>query len=254
MGTAEGRGVVYREPICSTPSPGSASSILNEPASDPLRRSHPPSCPRRARIRTPRQLGVGLALRRRVVPVLVALAVCLIGSPGAAAEQIDHAKLREVQAAFVLNFMKFAKWPDEQRGDTLEVLVIGDPALADAITATTRRHRVRGHTIHVAAMPWLPQDASASAASAWLDAVAEHEVVLAVKAGDVQVAEVARGLADRKAAAMLIADRPEALRAGVMLAFGVRDGRVVFHASRSVVHASPLRLRAQLLRLAELHD
>ena len=186
----------------------------------------------------------------------MALLLWLPAGPGSTAvvEQIDRAKLRGVQAGFVLNFMKFAKWPDERRGGTLNVLVVGDTPLADTIAQTTRRHRVRGHTITVASMAWPPQDASTEARDAWLDAVSGHEVVLAANSTDTDIKRLAEGLRTRDAATMLIADRPDAMRAGVMLAFGVRDGRVVFHASRGAVRDSPLRLRAQRLRLAELHD
>jgi len=52
---------------------------------------------------------------------------------------------------------------------------------------------------------------------------------------------------------LLIADTPTGVLAGCHLAFGVEDERVVFHANLDAIEASPITLRAGLLKLARIH-
>jgi hypothetical protein len=61
------------------------------------------------------------------------------------------ATLTAVKAAFLYNFANFADWPADSLspGQTLSLCVIGDDAVADALTQTIKGHSVKGHALTV---------------------------------------------------------------------------------------------------------
>jgi hypothetical protein len=59
--------------------------------------------------------------------------------------------LSAVKAAFLYNFATFAEWPTDSLspGQRLSLCVVGDSAVADALTETIRGRTVRGHELVV---------------------------------------------------------------------------------------------------------
>ena len=59
--------------------------------------------------------------------------------------------LTAVKAAFLYNFATFAEWPADSLspGQSLALCVVGDDAVADALTETIKGRTVRGHELTV---------------------------------------------------------------------------------------------------------
>jgi hypothetical protein len=59
----------------------------------------------------------------------------------------------QVKAAFVLNFLKFVTWPAEGADATVDLVVIGDDALARVLEQAAARQQIGGRPIVVRAAP-----------------------------------------------------------------------------------------------------
>jgi len=77
----------------------------------------------------------------------VAAAVFLLAAVAAA----QAPTLTAVKAAFLYNFATFAEWPADSltAEQTLSLCVIGDDAVADALTQTVNGRAIKGHTVMV---------------------------------------------------------------------------------------------------------
>ena len=61
------------------------------------------------------------------------------------------AAVSKVKAAFLYNFAKFAEWPAESLppGQQLQLCVVGDDAVADALEETIKGRAIEGHELSV---------------------------------------------------------------------------------------------------------
>ena len=92
------------------------------------------------------------ALRRTVVEsgrfcsIVVAI-LSLIAAPAAG----QTAAASKVKAAFLYNFAKFAEWPADTLppGERLQLCVVGDDAVADALEQTIKGRAIEGHELSV---------------------------------------------------------------------------------------------------------
>lgn len=190
-----------------------------------------------------------MTTRRRFI--LILLGAALVVASGNASAQIDRAKVSRLHAAFVLNFMKFTQWPETPERP-LRVLVIGSPAVDEALRKAVDGRTVHDQPVRVDARPALPaDDASDGDWARFARDVAGYDAVYAPAARHDALARLTRAVALEPV--LLIADTPGGVRVGCHLAFGLEDDRVVFHANLTAIEASPLSLRAALLKLARIH-
>jgi hypothetical protein len=77
-----------------------------------------------------------------------ALAALLLADAPVGAQEVTAPALR---AAFLFNFPKFSQWPPDAlaRGQPLAMCVVGDVAVADALTQTIKGHSIEGHELTV---------------------------------------------------------------------------------------------------------
>jgi len=61
------------------------------------------------------------------------------------------AAISKVKAAFLYNFAKFAEWPADSLppGERLQLCVVGDDAVADALEETIKGRAIEGHELSV---------------------------------------------------------------------------------------------------------
>ena len=187
---------------------------------------------------------------RRLIPIL-ALLVCLL-LPGAT--KVDVSRLYKLQSAFLLNFLRFAEWPADalEDGDPLEVAIVSADPLASAFAETADGRAIGGRPIAVHPFDWPRTEVGSDTFRLFARALSGHEMVV-LESSDRHRVEALSMLLSRRPV-LLVSDRPEGIDAGTHLAFELRDGRVVFHASRPAIEMSRVGISAQLLRLAEVHD
>lgn len=92
--------------------------------------------------------GLGSARRpRRLLTALVSI-VCAVGVRPAVVQTITPPELK---AAFIYNFATFVDWPPDvmPRDWAMAICVVGDDAVAEALTATARGHAIGSHEIAV---------------------------------------------------------------------------------------------------------
>lgn len=112
---------------------------------------------------------------------------------------------------------------------------------------------IQSRTVAVPALAW-PEDTDVESQD-FVDfrgQVARHHVVL-FHGFTPETMSALTGLIEQYPL-LMIADQPEAIGYGSMFAFGIDRGKVVFHASRSVLESAQVTVRFQLLRLADVHD
>jgi len=183
--------------------------------------------------------------------ILTLLTAALLAAGVGASAQIDRAKLARLHAAFVLNFMKFTQWP-EPPDRPLRVLVIGSPAVGAALKQAVDGRTVYDQPVRVDTRSTLPaDDALDDDWDRYARDVAGYDAVYVPAARPPALAQLTRAVALKPV--LLIADTPAGIDVGCHLAFGLEDDRVVFHANLTALEASPLGLRAGLLRLARIH-
>jgi hypothetical protein len=145
-----------------------------------------------------------------------------------------------VKAAFVLNFLKFVKWPDPQPPETepLTIAVIGDADFAAALAQAAAGQTVAGRAVGVRAIRTL-READPRLQLLFIGA-AERD----------RVATLLRQVEGRPV--LTVGDTAGYGSAGVVLNFYVSDRRVRFEANTTAAARAGLQLSSHLLRIARI--
>jgi hypothetical protein len=156
----------------------------------------------------------------------------------------------EVQAAYIVNFVRYARWPSLPASAPVAVAVVGGAEMAAPLRALARRiGSVDGHPLVVRV---LPLNSTAPARSAAVTAVR-------AEMGDAQVLFVAPSHRSWNTAAIAAAaGRPvltvgtgsDFAAAGGMFSLFNDDGRVRFSANADAVRASGVDVSARVMLLA----
>ena len=203
---------------------------------------------------------------RRATLGLVAL-LCAGTSGGAsvvagppAPERRDHdaaaAEAARRRADLLLRLVRFTRWPQvaDDAGDrNIAIAVIEDDHFADALARVCNDVVLDKRAVEVDSLAWpVDKPTEGDAFRSFARVVGTYEVVL-VPARHAEQVEALAMLVSRRPC-LLIADSPDGIGLGAALALDVDGGGMDLHASRSALDVNPLRVDAQLLRLAELHD
>lgn len=220
-------------------------------------RSNPPATGR-SRRRKP-------ATRRLAWPIVLAAALgCalagarpapLLGMADARA-QVRQPSEEEIEAAFLLNFLRYTDWPAQsfETGDSPYVLcVVGSESVAGRVRAVAAAAgRVNGRPVEVR---WIPNARGTRAAP--FDSAQDREnqqllrrshlVFFHASAGNVP----AQAMSDLWGQPVLtVSDVPDFTRAGGMLGLVRRAGRIAFEANPEAIRNARLMLSAKVLKLA----
>lgn len=173
-------------------------------------------------------------------PSLLAGLLCALAGAGSPSALAQAAAKHELQAAFVYNFTKFVEWPPEAYApgdpyfriclvgrdpfrDVLDELVAGEAVQGRPIEVT--RHR-RAHQARPCQILVLPEG----------EAPEDLAAVPGVEEGFV----------------LTVGESAEFLRAGGMVRFRVRAGRIRLEVSETARERSRLRISSKLLQLCDL--
>jgi hypothetical protein len=180
--------------------------------------------------------------------LLLWLAMCSpLLAPDAHAEPLDEAS---VHAAYVINFVRYSRWPRLAPDAHLVVATLGPPESADALRVlASRADPVEGHVVKVRAL-------SLNHAPPKHD---EAVATIRAHAADAQLVYVApshRGW--NQAVIEALAGRPvltvgmgsEFVAGGGMFGLVRREGRVVFTANSQAIMRNPVDVSARVLMLA----
>lgn len=191
---------------------------------------------------------------RRALRAALALAALLSSAraadsrPSLPAEPSDD-RAAAIKAAFVLNFARYASWPDDRfaRPDSpIVARVLGDPRVADALAELAERAgEVSGRRLVVA------RDTNGRVGS-WRDQFAGLETAHLVYIGRETPAEDVAALVEELAGAgvLTVGDVDGFAREGGMLGLVVEDNRIQFDANVAALTESRVGMSARVLKLA----
>ena len=200
------------------------------------------------------RLGAAAAWPARFLLLLAAPALTLAaaGQPPAAGAA-EAARVEEVKAAFVVNFLRYTEWPAtsfETTDSPFVVIVVGDDAVAEALEEIAERSApIAGRPVSVERRP-LPGRGSWRYARLLEELRRSHLLYLGEEVAEGIAAEL---IEDLDAASVLtVGDRPGFAEAGGMIGLRRSGDRVVFDANPEAIRKTRLLVSARVLRLARI--
>ncbi|MGH8030255.1 MAG: YfiR family protein [Arenimonas sp.] len=160
----------------------------------------------------------------------------------------------QVEAAFLVNFLRYTDWPPERvapADEPLVITVIGDDAMAATLARLTRVvPPVRGHRIEVQRLEF-PDGADATVRTALSERLRRSHLVF-VRETRQPLDAVLGDLSGQPV--LTVSDRPGFAADGGMLGLRRRDGRIVFEANPGAIRNARLVVSAKVLKLARIVD
>jgi hypothetical protein len=170
---------------------------------------------------------------------VAALMVLWIGSAATVLAQAQRPLDSEVQAAYLLNFIRFVRWPGDGRSerpaDPWAICVLGRDPLGSVLDATIGGESIDGRTV-VARRIARPEDAAGC------------HVLFVEAAEQASLANLLQRL--RRAPLLTVGDAPRFLENGGMIRFVTVDSRIRFEINLAAVERADLTLSSDLLRVA----
>lgn len=199
--------------------------------------------------------------------ILAAMILPLAGglALGAADGRRDsRAGLDNVKAAFLLNFIRYTKWPVssfEEADSPFRVGVLSAPPLARTLTRTLTRRSVRGRSIRIQefALPAPDDDDADTATTAMYAQINRCHVVYLGEPVREQAAQVISRLNSGRT--VIVGgvgnsaedeDVPLFAHSGAMLSFGLDDNKLIFYANLQALRHSTVKVSSQVLKLARI--
>lgn len=189
-------------------------------------------------------------LRGVVAFAAMALGLCLPGA-GAAQEQARQLEL-QVQAAFLVNFLRYTQWPPDRAGnpgDPLVITVVGDPEASDVLRRLTDVvPPIDGRRVEVQRVEF-PLGADATVRAGISERLRRSHLVFVQGLDD----EAGAILVDLSGQPVLtVSDRPGFARGGGMIELQRRGGRIAFNANPDAIRNARLVMSAKVLKLARI--
>jgi len=168
-------------------------------------------------------------------------------------EDVNADKVAVVKSAFVVNFLRFTRWPEHRFDDDdspIRIGVIGDDPLGLRLDAAVRGKNLNGRRITVHRMQF-PDDGDDQPEH--LDALERDlrsmHLVYICSGLRMQSPQIVRMVAG--GSVLTIGDKRAIAAAGAMLALDILDGRVAIYANMRSITKSDLKISSKLLRLAK---
>jgi hypothetical protein len=172
----------------------------------------------------------------------------------AAAQESSSSVEAQVEAAMLVNFLRYTDWPPERAAPTdapYVITVLGDEAMAATLARLTRlAPPVRGRRIEVQRLEF-PAGADATVRAAISERLRRSHVVFVHDTTEPLEAI----LGDLSGQPVLtVSDRPEFAERGGMLGLRREGGRIGFEANPGAIRNARLVVSAKVLKLARIDD
>jgi YfiR/HmsC-like len=182
----------------------------------------------------------------------LALACGLAFGPAAPAQESARALEAQVQAAFLVNFLRYTQWPPDRSGNPADpyiITVVGDAQAAETLRRLTDVvPPIDGRRIEVQRVEF-PPGADATVRANISERIRHSHLVFVPDTG--QPAEAILG--DLSGQPVLtVSDRPTFALEGGMLGLQRRGGRIVFDANPEAIRNARLVVSAKVLKLARI--
>lgn len=184
-------------------------------------------------------------LVRCMLALLLYLWVTPMAVPADGAHQETVAKIK---AAYLLNFLRFADWPDnafDTVSSPLNVCVLGQDTLGNILDVTMREQEVSGRTIAVRRI-------DAADKSAWQEDLHDCHLAFITRSEASRSEHIVAEL--RGSDTLTVGETASFALTGTMLALNFEDDRIIFYANPGAIRAANVRLSSKILQLARIID
>jgi uncharacterized protein DUF4154 len=165
--------------------------------------------------------------------VWIALAFWIIPQPKASAQPAVNESA--VKAAYLLNFGKFLRFPENAKRGSFDICIVGPDPFGRSLDEITANEFIDGRPVHVLRLARV--DAARQCSIAYIasqDAHFSAESIAALGAADV----------------LTVSDGPDFIQHGGMIEFVPLSNHVRFAVNLDAVHRSHIVLSSELLRVA----
>ena len=171
--------------------------------------------------------------------VLAAASIALTIVPLPALEPADSPRPSEyeVKAAFLYNFAKFVKWPDEElQGSTFVIAVLGQDPFGEALDKTIAGKTILDKKVEIRRLE------AVSAAN-------QAQILFVSSSEKARLAEILKALEGESV--LTVGESDGFTERGGMIAFKLRSDVVRFDINLDQVERARLKMSSQLIRLAQ---
>jgi hypothetical protein len=192
--------------------------------------------------------------QRAIAALALAFAVAFAPSLAAPARAQEAASATEAQleAAFLVNFVRYTDWPEERAlapGAPYVITVVGDAAVArNLLRLAAVVAPVRGRRIEVQQLEF-PEGADATVRASISDRLRRSHLVFVHETRE-PLEAILGELSGQPV--LTVSDREGFARAGGMLGLERRGGRIVFEANPAAIRNARLVVSAKVLKLATI--
>ncbi|MCK4871612.1 MAG: YfiR family protein [Phycisphaerales bacterium] len=201
----------------------------------------------------------------RLLLLILVLLVAVSPLPAAGAEPspgIDKAKAAKVKAAYLYNFTKFTKWPDEKFADDrsskrkapIIIGVLGDQSFSRIVGKTIKGRTVGGRSIEVRNITYIapPKGRRDDPAprERFAKRVAECHLLYISDSQEEHLDDILHLVDDENI--LTVSDIEEFARIGGMVGFVTEQGKIIFEVCRDEIEDTRIKVSSKLLKLARI--
>jgi len=199
-------------------------------------------------------------MKTRIYNLALTILVLMAAStaPPALAKDTPH-QTQQLKAAFVYNFIKFVEWPDEKNMDSDKPITIGIIGSRDSVQAfdPIKHKKAKGRDISIKYFTDYKRLAKSPESDdpIWQQTIAALktcDVLLLCKCNDAHIGdptEIIKALGS--SSVLTVGETPGFLESGGMINFLMEGNKVRFEINLVAAKQAKLRIRSQLLRLAQ---
>ncbi len=175
-----------------------------------------------------------------VCPIIIAIIILLTVQAGTTVVSAEVGPEYTVKAAMVRNFAKFTRWPDDsvsrQKKNTMCLCLMGDESILESFAGIGGK-TVKGRTIK---LKWVDN----------LAGLTDCDLLFVNRETRANMKRIIEAVKSRPV--LTIGETGEFTRAGGMITFFLKQGRIRFRINPEAVRRSGLKLSSSLLELAAI--
>jgi len=181
--------------------------------------------------------------------VMLYVACLTLASLSSAASKEE--RLEKIKAGYLVNFIRFAQWPDESfesASSPVVVTIVGDSPFSDSTIRGLEKSAIGQRSLELRQIPLEEVEQVPTDVEKLRLELADVHVVFMSGLNPARAEELVREILPKHT--LSIGDHEMFARIGVMLALSTDDNKVVFYANSNAIKLSEVKLSSKVLRLA----
>jgi len=181
--------------------------------------------------------------------IVLCVACLTLASLSSAASKEE--RLEKIKAGYLVNFIRFAQWPDESfesASSPVVVTLVGDSPFSDSTIRGLEKTAIGQRSLELRQIPLEEVDQVPIDVEKLRLELADVHVVFMSGLNPAHAEELVREILPKHT--LSIGDHEMFARIGVMLALSTDDNKVVFYANSDAIKLSEVKLSSKVLRLA----